>query len=185
MQRRATFLLAVIACAVWMIECASAAQLSSSEKIEIKVDPKAANEDSKLLWQRFGNFCQIAEWHPVVRSCTEGKEDGVVYRTLSLEDGGKIKEKLLGLSPSGYRYAIVESPLPVKNYEANFSVNSTNDELDIVWSASYDAADGKADSAARAAIDGVFKSGIASIKSKLPDALKHLVREKADGAIKN
>ncbi|MBS0249530.1 MAG: SRPBCC family protein [Proteobacteria bacterium] len=175
----------MIASAAWVTEGASAAKLSSSEKIEIKVDRKAAKDNSKLLWERFGNFCQIAEWHPAVRSCTEGKEDGVVYRTLSLEDGGKIKERLLSLSPSGYRYAIVESPLPVKNYEANFSVNSTNDELDIVWSASYDAADGKTDRDARAAIDSVFKSGITSIKSKLPDGLKDHVTGKADGAVKN
>ncbi|HML27862.1 MAG TPA: SRPBCC family protein [Hyphomicrobium sp.] len=166
-------------------DSASAATLSSRETIAIKADPKAVNEDAKVLWERFGNFCEIAEWHPAVRSCTEGKESGVVYRTLSLEDGGKIKEKLLGLGASGYRYAIVESPLPVKNYEAEFVVTPDKDGVTIVWSASYAASDGKSDNDARSAVDSVLRAGIASIKSKLPDSLKDHVAGKADAGTKN
>lgn len=149
---------------------AAAASLTSGEKLEVKVK-KTSDEDMKRLWERFGTWCGIAEWHPAVLSCTEGKEGGAVYRTLSLKGGGKIKEKLLGIDPLSYRYAIVESPLPVKNYEAQFSVAADkdhSDEVDVVWSASYDAADGKADTDARGAIDGIFKDGIASIKAKIP-----------------
>jgi hypothetical protein len=155
---------------------ASAANLASGETLEVKIKLKTADDELKRLWDRFGGWCAIAEWHPAVRSCTEGKEGDAVYRTLSLVDGGKIKEKLLALDPLTYRYAIVESPLPVKNYEAQFSMvpdKAHNDEVDVVWTASYDAADGKTDADARKAIDGIFKDGIASIKAKvqtIPDA---------------
>jgi hypothetical protein len=67
-----------------------------------------------------------------------------------------------------YRYSIVESPLPVKNYEAQFSVTPDDDDLDeinVVWSSTYDAADGKEDKEARSTIDGIFKAGIDSIKA--------------------
>ncbi len=148
---------------------AQAAGISSSEKLELKVEQKDIDEDSKILWNRFGNFCEIAEWHPAILSCTEGKEDGAVYRTLSLKDGEKIKEKLLSQGPTNYRYAIVESPLPVKNYEAEFSVSSANGQLAVGWSATSDPADGKSEKDARDAIDGVIRAGIAGIKTKLPD----------------
>lgn len=144
------------------------ASLSSSQKVEVKVDPAKIDEDAKILWERFGGFCQIAEWHPVVLSCTEGREGDAVYRTLSLKDGGKIKEKLLSSGPLNYHYAIVESPLPVKNYESEFSVSPNKDEVDVVWSSTYDAADGRSDQEARSAIEGVYKDGIVSIKGKLP-----------------
>lgn len=150
---------------------ALAANLSSGEKLEVKIKQKTADDEVKRLWDRFGGWCGIAEWHPAVRSCTEGKEGGDVYRTLSLMDGGKIKEKLISAAPGAYRYAIVESPLPVKNYEAQFSIipdKDHADEVDVMWSASYDTADGKVDADARSAIDGIFKSGLASIKEKIP-----------------
>ena len=100
------------------------------------------------------------------------KEGDVEYRTLTLQDGGKIKEKLLEKSGASYRYEIIESPLPVKNYEAQFTVTPDDDDLDevnIVWAATYDAADGKEDAEARKTIDGIFKDGIESIKGKLGD----------------
>ena len=151
---------------------ADAASLASGKKLEVKVDPKKVDEESKALWDRFGGWCAIAEWHPAVKSCTEGKEGDDTYRTLTLGDGGKIKEKLISKGNLTYRYAIVESPLPVKNYEAQFSVtpdDDDEDEVNVVWAATYDAADGKDDKDARSTIDGIFKDGIASIKGKVGD----------------
>ncbi len=60
----------------------------------------------------------------------------------------------------------MESPLPVKNYEAQFSVvpdDDDEDEVNVVWAATYDAADGKDDKDARKTIDGIFKDGIDNI----------------------
>jgi len=161
--------LAISAAGLTIVGDALAGELSSSEKLEIKVESQKLDENTRLLWDRFGGFCQIAEWHPVVFSCTEGKDNGAIYRTLSLKDGGKIKEKLLSRGATSYRYAIVESPFPVKNYEAEFSMTPMNGEVDLVWSAKYEPADGKSDSDAQKSIDGVFRDGIASIKAKLPD----------------
>jgi Polyketide cyclase / dehydrase and lipid transport len=149
---------------------AEAASLTSGKKLEVNVDPKKVPEETAALWERFGGWCAIADWHPAIKSCKETKEGDDTFRVLTLQDGGTIKEKLLDRSGVSYRYAIVESPLPVKNYEAQFSVvpdDDDEDEVNVVWAATYDAADGKDDKEARTTIDGIFKDGIASIQKMI------------------
>jgi Polyketide cyclase / dehydrase and lipid transport len=151
---------------------ADAASLTSGKKLEVNVDPAKVDAEKKALWARFGGWCAIAEWHPAVKSCEEIKEGDDVYRKLTLQDGGIIKEKLLNKAGESYRYAIVESPLPVKNYEAQFSIvpdDDDEDEVNIVWAATYDSADGKEDKEARKTIDGIFKDGIENIKKMIGD----------------
>lgn len=147
---------------------AQAASLVSAKKLEIKVDQSKVNEARTTLWAKLGGWCAIGAWHPAVAKCEESKEGDAVLRTLTLKDGGVIKEKLLDKGTMSYRYAIIESPLPVKNYEAQFSVTPDDDDLDeinVVWSATYDA-EGKPDKEARSVIDGIFKAGIESIKAQ-------------------
>lgn len=147
---------------------ASAASLVSAKKLELNVDASKLDEERKALWDKLGGWCSIKEWHPAVTACEESKEGDTTFRTLTLKDGGKIKEKLLDRAAMSYRYEIIESPFPVKNYEAQFSVTPDDDDLDeinVVWSATYDPADGKEAKEARSAIDGVFKAGIDNIKA--------------------
>jgi len=168
---RSLFTTLTVACALAALAVsAQAASLTSGKKLEVNVDPDKVAEETAALWKRFGGWCAIAEWHPAVKSCEETKEGDDVYRVLTLQDGATIKEKLLDQSGVSYRYAIVESPLPVKNYEAQFSIVPDDDDLDevnIVWAATYDAADGKDDKDARNTIDGIFKDGISNIESML------------------
>jgi len=162
---------------------AEAASLASGKKLEVHVDEAKVDVEKKALWAQFGGWCAIAEWHPVIKSCEATKEGDAEFRTLTLQDGGKIKEKLLGTNGESYRYAIIKSPLPVKNYEAQFSITPDDDDLDevnIVWAATYDAADGKEDSEARKTIDGIFRDGISSIKSKLGDKVVDRKKKKDD-----
>ena len=162
---------------------ANAASLTSGKKIEIRVEESKVEDEKKALWAKFGGWCAIAEWHPAIKSCEESKEGDAEFRTLTLQDGGKIKEKLLDKGNASYRYAIIESPLPVKNYEAQFTVTPDDDDLDevnIVWAATYDAADGKEDAEARKTIDGIFKDGIESIESKLGDKVVERKKKKKD-----
>ncbi len=74
----------------------------------------------KDVWAKIGAFCAIKDWHPALAGCEESKEGDATFRTLTLKDGGKIKEKLTGTSETGYTYQIVEGPLPVKDYFASF-----------------------------------------------------------------
>jgi hypothetical protein len=146
---------------------AEAASLVSAKKLELEVDKDKVEAARVELWKKIGGWCAISEWHPAIAKCEESKEGDAEFRTLTLKDGGVIKEKLLERSATGYQYAIIESPLPVKNYTAQFSVTPDDDDLDeinVVWSATYDA-NGKDDKDARGVIDGIFKAGMESLKA--------------------
>ena len=120
------------------------------------------------VWEKIGGFCAIKDWHPAIANCEISTAAEDTFRTLTLKDGGVIKEKLTGQSQTGYTYAIVESPLPVKDYFASFSVKPDGDEpgtVIAVWSSNFMAM-GKPDSEAKGVIEGIFKSGLESISSK-------------------
>ncbi|NOT71474.1 MAG: SRPBCC family protein [Hyphomicrobium sp.] len=160
-------LLAALAAALAVAVPAYAASLAVGKKAEIKVDAKKMNEERASLWKQFGGWCSIKDWHPAIANCEESKEGDVQFRTLTLKDGGKIKEKLTEQKEFVYKYMIVESPLPVKNYEAQFALtpdDDDEDEINFAWSAVFDA-EGKPDKEARATIDGIFKSGLENIKA--------------------
>jgi hypothetical protein len=150
---------------------AEAASLVSGKKLEVNVNPDTLEQERLAVWERFGPWCAIQDWHPAVKKCEESKEGDVTYRTLTLQDGGVIKEKLTEQKPGmSYKYVIVESPLPVKNYEAQLSVVPDDDDLDeinVVWAATYDPADGKDAKEARNTIDGIFKDGIKNIEKMI------------------
>lgn len=145
-----------------------AASLVSAKKLEIDVDETKTEAERMAMWEKVGGWCAISEWHPAIAKCEESKDGDTEFRTLTLKDGGVIKEKLLERGTASYKYEITESPLPVKNYTAMFSVTPDDDDLDeinVVWSATYDA-NGAEDKEARKVIDGIFKDGMASIKAK-------------------
>ncbi len=147
---------------------AEAASLAVGKKLELKVDPKKMSEERTRLWTQFGGWCAIKDWHPAITSCEESTEGDAKFRVLTLKDGGKIKEKLLDVKPNFYRYEIVESPLPVKNYQAHFALtpdDDDEDEINFAWSAVFDAADGKTDKEAHDVINGIFKAGLDNIKT--------------------
>jgi len=146
---------------------AIAGSLAVGKKLELKVDPKKMKEEREALWKRFGGWCALKDWHPAIANCEESTEGDAKFRLLTLKDGGKIKEKLLDVKDNFYRYEIVESPLPVKNYQAQFALtpdDDDEDEINFAWSAVFDAADGKTDKDARDTISGIFKAGLDNIK---------------------
>ncbi|CAA2141069.1 SRPBCC family protein [Hyphomicrobium sp. ghe19] len=146
---------------------AFAASLAVGKKLELKVDPKKMNDERTRLWAQFGSWCGIKDWHPAIASCEEVTEGDAKFRILTLKDGGKIKEKLLDEKPNFYRYEIIESPLPVKNYQAQFALtpdDDDEDEINFAWSAVFDA-DGKPDAEAKGVIEGIFKAGLDNIKA--------------------
>jgi hypothetical protein len=122
------------------------------------------------VWEVVGEFCAIKDWHPLVADCKEAQEEGVTFRTLTLKDGGSIKEKLLSSDDTSYSYEIIESPLPVKNYQAKLWVEEDEREPDrrttIHWDATFDA-NGASDQDAEKTIADIFLTGLKSIKQKL------------------
>ena len=119
------------------------------------------------IWGIVGEFCAIKDWHPAFAQCEETKEGDVTFRTLTLKDGGKIKEKLTGTEDFAYSYEIVESPLPIKNHSSKLWIEE-DDEPDrsvILWQSDFDA-NGVSDDEAKKMIAGILGDGVKGIKQK-------------------
>jgi len=141
---------------------------SSAYAIEVKKRINAPGLPS-VIWALAGEFCSIKDWHPAVADCQESKEGDATFRLLTLKDGGKIKEKLLESDDTSYSYEIVESPLPVKNYMAKFSVEDDDKaagRTTIIWEAEFDA-NGASDNDAAKVIRDIFIAGLKGIKQKV------------------
>lgn len=137
----------------------AASGVVTSKSVEIK------GKTAADVLAKFGAFCAIKDWHPAVAKCDESKEGNDTFRTLTLKDGGVIKEKLTSKGDEGYSYKIIESPLPVKDYMATFSIKKDGDgdnNVRINWLASYQAK-GKTEPEAKAVIEGIFDAGLKSL----------------------
>jgi hypothetical protein len=147
----------------------AALAMSSGSAQAIEVNKHiAAPGQVPVVWTIVSDFCSIQEWHPAVAKCEESKEGDETFRTLTLKDGGVIKEKLTGSDETSYSYAIVESPLPVKNYSAKLWVEEDDRDPDrtvIHWDATFDA-NGASDEDATKVIRDIFQAGLKGIKQK-------------------
>lgn len=147
-----------------------AATLTVEEKIEI-------NAPTKAVWFKLHNFGDMGAWHPAVRKTeiVEGElhKPGVV-RVLTLQDGGTIREKLLGykFKDKTFEYSIIEGVLPVSDYVSTVTVNEANDGKSVVvWKGSFKRKDisdkpaaGQGDEDAVKTITGVYKGGLENLK---------------------
>lgn len=111
------------------------------------------------------DFCGIAGFHPAITACRLSSDRSV--RTLVLQDGAKIVEKQTAWDDASrsYSYEITESPLPVKDYSATFSVAEAGDESKVTWTAQFEPIGDEA--AAKEVITGIFQSGLDALKAKL------------------
>lgn len=153
--RTPRILSSAIAAMGFLVGPASALEVASSATVPGTPD---------AVWQKIGDFCAIQAWHPAVAKCEQTDEGGATHRTLTLADGGTIKEKLVQQTDTSYTYEIVESPLPVENYRATFSVLADGDRTRVDWRGSFDAK-GQSDADAKAVISDIYKGGLEQIAS--------------------
>jgi len=137
------------------------------------------NAPADKVWEAVGNF-QDMSWHPAVTK-TEGTGGNAVdaTRTLTLDGGGQIHEKLTKYNAEGktYSYEITEvdvKVLPVSNYSAHLTVTPDGDKSKVEWRSAFyrgyvnnDPPPELSDEAAVKAITGVFQGGLAGLKKKL------------------
>jgi Polyketide cyclase / dehydrase and lipid transport len=134
------------------------------------VIPAPAN----VVWTIVRDFNALPKWTPfVVGSRIEqnrpSDQIGCI-RNFNLNDGGRIRERLLALSDyeMSFEYSILESPMGVENYIATFRLIplTDSDHTFAEWTAEFDAApdreDGLVDSIGR----NVFAVGLAALKAR-------------------
>ncbi|HXR20438.1 MAG TPA: SRPBCC family protein [Steroidobacteraceae bacterium] len=136
---------------------------TSAQAIESKAS-KTTSQSVDAVWQKIGDFCGIAQWHPAIAKCelTADKKD----RTLTLKGGGSIVEHLVRWSNKthSYTYKIVSGPLPVDNYVSTLRVSAAKSGSGSVisWRGHY-TAKGASDADAKKAIDGVYDAGLTAL----------------------
>ncbi|MEZ5668991.1 MAG: SRPBCC family protein [Alphaproteobacteria bacterium] len=124
------------------------------------------------VWATVRNFNALPDWHPLVddsRIEQRRAADQVgCIRNLTLGDGGRIREQLLGLSDYDFActYAILESPMEVRNYVATlrlFPITDRNHAF-AEWTAEFDCAPADEAPLLRQIGEGVFAAGLAALK---------------------
>jgi carbon monoxide dehydrogenase subunit G len=135
--------------------------------VERSAEVQAAPEK---VWAAIGDFCGIADWHPVVEKCTLKEAEGAPTRTLSLAGGGTLVEAQTSRDDTArsYGYRIVDGPLPVANYVSTLAVTKGDGEgrSVITWTGRFDA-QGATDEKASEVIVGIYEAGIAALVQKL------------------
>ena len=163
--------LVFLALGALVISTASASAIEFKRRTEVPGEPQA-------IWSFAGDFCAIKDWLPLVADCKETKEGDDTFRTITLKDGGKIKDKLTEKGDTSYSYEIVESSLPVKNYKGKFWVEPDDEpeRTAVYWEGEF-GANGVSDEAARKKVFDVLDTGMKGIKQmalqKTPGASDH------------
>lgn len=148
------------------------ANAESSAKLYV-IKSVNINAPADKTWEKIAKFGDLGAWHPAVAKTeitagTDGKKGA--KRTLTLQDGGKINEKLTAYSAKNktLSYIITDSVLPVSEYASNLSVHSNGaDKSVVVWEGSFLPKTPADEKAASDTITGVYDGGLANLKKIL------------------
>ena len=127
------------------------------------------------VWATVRDFNALPQWHPAIRdSRIEGNHpsDKIgCIRNFNLKDGGNIRERLLALSDYDFTctYAILESPMGVRDYIATLKLSPITDgnRTFAEWSAEFDCEPARVSELAATVGQGVFQGGFDALKRSL------------------
>jgi hypothetical protein len=134
--------------------------------VNIKESVAASADD---VWRVLSDFGGI-EPNEMIAGCTlEGEGVGAV-RTISLNGGGEIIERLESQDDKArvFRYAIInDCPLPVKNYSATVAVlDAGSGAAEVDWTGTFEPSGAPEDQVVTL-IEGVYRGGIQRARDKL------------------
>lgn len=136
---------------------------------ELVVERKATiNASTADVWEFVGGWDQINNLATAIEKVEiDGDEVGSM-RTLTLPDGGTIKEQLTDKKEASYSYIFTESPLPVSDYGATIMVTETSDgKTEFTWVGKFKAV-GVTDDEAKDIFTGIYEGGIDALMKKFP-----------------
>lgn len=124
------------------------------------------------VWERVRDFNALPRWHPAIRESrienAEASDKVGCVRDFRLQNGDRIRERLLGLSDYDFfcTYSILESPMPLTNYVATLRLTpvTDGDRTFAEWSAEFDCAVDVANDLVNNIGANVFQAGFDSLK---------------------
>jgi hypothetical protein len=132
------------------------------------------NGPIEAIWALVRDFNALPAWHPsIARSSIEENRDGAAVgcvRRIVLKGGEKVREQLLELSDTDYRftYNILESDFGLLDYVAGFSLAPITDgnRTFAIWSANFKTAAGQETEKKTMVAEGVFQVGFDALKAR-------------------
>jgi len=129
---------------------------------------------AQQVWAIVRDFNALPDWHPAIAESRI--EDGLpsdkvgCVRNFTLTDGGTIREQLLMLSDFDFTcsYAILESPMGVRNYVATLRLIPVTDgnRTFAEWTAEFDCAPEQERELVQQIGTGVFQGGFDALKGR-------------------
>jgi hypothetical protein len=123
--------------------------------------------NTDALWNKVGSFQGVGEWHPMLKSVRGSGEQPGAIRKASGGDGQEQMERLEQRSDNehAYRYSMVSSPMPVRDYVAVFGIADEKDgKSRVFWEADFQVTN--ADEAKTIeSVRTFFQSGLESLRS--------------------
>jgi hypothetical protein len=130
------------------------------------------------VWDAVKDFDSLNKWHPGFAKDEiqkgENNKPGAV-RKLTIKDGPSLTEELLAFDDAKhtYKYRIIESPLPVRDYVSHVTVSpGAKGGSHVTWSGAFkrkstsdSPPDAENDDAAIKLITGVYDGGLANLKT--------------------
>lgn len=163
----------VSACALALMAQAGFAHGPTRQKV---IEQITINAPAAVVWARIKNFDALKDWHPAVAEspADKGNEEGSV-RTLTLKGGGTLVETLESYDEARMKVAYRAKDggaLPVSNYTSTLSVRDEGGKALVEWRGAFyrgypnnDPPPEQNDEAAVRAVTGVYKLGLAQLKT--------------------
>jgi len=133
------------------------------EKVNVSGTIQAsANE----VWKLVSNYGELNQFVEAIETCTSDGSGVGTVRTLTLQDGGVVKEKLQSLDNENrvLTYTIEESPMPISNYTGTMRVRRLKDnQSEFIWSSEFDVPDESADEI-KGALEGLYSLGVQGLQ---------------------
>lgn len=125
------------------------------------------------VWAVIGDYAGLASWHPAVAKTgiVQGKNNqrGAV-REVETRDGARLIESLQRMQPGrSMTYRIVESPLPVSDYQSTLSVQAQGKGSRVIWKSRFNAINSPEmdDAKVKALVAGIYRAGFDGLKERL------------------
>lgn len=127
------------------------------------------------VWDRVRDFNGLPRWHPLVRDSrienSEPSDKIGCVRDFHLQNGDRIRERLLGLSDYDYfcTYSILESPMPLTDYVATLRLTpvTDGDRSFAEWTAEFECEEAEAEGLVNGIGTDVFLAGFSALKRQL------------------
>ena len=127
------------------------------------------------VWEKVRDFNALPRWHPRIRESRiengEPSDKVGCIRDFHLQNGDRIRERLLGLSDYDMfcTYAILESPMPLTDYIATLRLTpvTDGDRTFAEWTAEFDCAPEVAADLVSGIGLNVFQAGFDALKRQM------------------